>query len=295
MLSNVEMLINLCYNQTVWFIGNSSSGAKMKRIGKVNIIMLVLSAFVTICYLPYLIMLILRGETLSSWVIPIIVLLLATVPAALYIVRRDKLNRFLKILRIIYIAGMSFYALTFTVFTTYIAVSSHGAASVQAFAHTDGGKDDIILVFGCRTYGYTPGQQLKARLDTAFELLESMPEAVCIVSGGEGENEGVAEAVSMRSYLVKRGIDEKRIYMEADSHNTYENIEKSMELIEREGLVYDRIIGVSTDFHLPRIEYLFEHYGIEAYTVSAPSLDFSQFFLSVVREYMAYVKLFLVT
>lgn len=267
----------------------------MKKISTVNKIMLVLSAFVTICYLPYLVMLILRGETFDSWVIPVIVLVLATVPSALCVKLQDKLNKPLKILRAIYIAGMCFYAVTFILFASYIGVRSASSDTYEVYANADAEEENIILVFGCRTYGYTPGQQLKARLDTAYKLLVSDPDAVCIVSGGEGENEGVAEALSMKSYLVRRGISAERIYTEADSHNTYENIEKSMALIEAEGLKYDRLIGVSTDFHIPRIEYLFDHYGIDAETVAAPSLDLSQFFLSVVREYMAYVKLFIVT
>lgn len=266
----------------------------MKKISTVNKIMLALSAFVTICYLPYLIMLIFRGETFDSWVIPVIVLVLAAVPAALCVKLQDKLNKPLKILRAIYISGMCFYAVTFILFASYIGVRSAESNTVKAYANADG-EENIILVFGCRTYGYTPGQQLKARLDTAYKILESDPKAICIVSGGEGENEGVAEALSMKSYLVRRGISKDRIYTESESHNTYENIEKSMALIEAEGLEYDRLIGVSTDFHIPRIEYLFDHYGIDAEAVAAPSLDFSQFFLSVVREYMAYVKLFFVT
>ncbi len=268
----------------------------MKKIGISNILMLIFSAFVSVCYLPYLISIISRGERASSFVIPAIVVILAIVPTVLLIKNRGKLNRFWRVFKCIYICSMCFYTVSFTIFTSYIAFSSHHAASVHAYAEDDGGKDDIILVFGCRTYGYTPSRQLKARLDAAYELLNYMPDAICIVSGAEGKNEGVAEALSMEKYLIERGIDKARIYTEAKSHNTYENIKYSLELIEEKGLKYDRIIGVSTDFHLPRIEYLFDYYGVEnATTAAASSIDAWQFFLCVVREYMAYAKLFLVT
>ena len=270
----------------------------MKKIGIVNIIMLIFSAFVLICYLPYLGLVLVNGESFMACFIPFAVVVAASVPTALFLKYREKLGKFLKALRIVYIAGMCFYALTFTAFSIYIGIcSSVGAAEAsETFAEADGtGEGDIIIVFGCRTYGYTPGKQLQSRLDTAQKLLEALPEAVCIVSGGEGQNERVAEAYSMCEYLVNKGIERERIYTEAGSRNTYENIEFSKAIIEENGLEYDRIIGVSSDFHIPRVKYLFDYYELDADTVSAPSHDFKQYFLSIVREYMAYVKLFLVT
>lgn len=270
----------------------------MKKIGRINIIMLALSGFVLACYLPYLCLVVFNGEAFMSCFIPFMVVVAASVPACLFIKYKDNLNRFFKTLRIVYISGMCFYFVTFLMFGVYIGTCASVDARQAALqlSETDGsGKGDIVLVFGCRTYGYTPSWQLKSRLDTAYELLEAMPDSVCIVSGGEGVNEGVAEAYSMSRYLEERGIDKERIYEEPDSTNTYENIEFSMSLIEENELKYERIIGVSSDFHLPRVEYLFDYYDVTADVVAAPSRDFWQFFMSIVREYMAYVKLFLVT
>ena len=270
----------------------------MEKIGKTNTIMLIFAAFVLVCYLPYLCLVLVNGESFFACFIPFCVVAAASIPAFLFVKYRDRLNRFWRIVRIIYIAGMCFYAVTFTLFSAYIGVCSAIGAdeAAQTFAEADGdGNGDIIIVFGCRTYGYTPGQQLRSRLDTAYKLLEALPESVCIVTGGEGENEGVAEAYSMCEYLVNKGIDRSRIYPEAYAKNTYENIEFSKAIIEEKRLEYDRVIGVSSDFHIPRVQYLFDYYELEADTVSAPSLDLWQFFMSNVREYMAYVKLFLVT
>lgn len=259
--------------------------------------MLVLSALVLCCYLPYLILVVTRGEAFTSCAIPFAVVVAASVPAFLFS-RSASLCRPLKVLRAVYIAGMSFYVITFAAFAMYIGVCSHeGAGDVLEVVgeENDALERDLILVFGCRTYGYTPGDQLKCRLDVAYELLDELDGSVCVVSGGEGKNEGVAEAYSMCEYLVGRGIARERIYTEAASRNTYENIELSKKVIEANGIEYDRIIGVSSDFHIPRVKYLFDYYGLDAVTVSAPSRDAWQFFMSIVREYMAYVKLFLVT
>ncbi len=270
----------------------------MKKIGTTNTIMLLLSAFVLICYLPYLILVTVNRESFFACFIPFMVVVAASVPAVLYIIRRDKLNTFLKVLRIIYIAGMAFYFVTFIAFSVYIGVCSIDSAGdvSEILAGDDGsGEGNVIFVFGCRTYYYTPSWQLKSRLDTTLTLMNALPDSVCIVSGGQGENEGVAEALSMLEYLKKNGIDEERIYVEPYAGNTYQNIEFSLKMIEEEKISCNRIIGVSSDFHIPRIKYLFDYYDVEADTVSAPSRDFGQFFMSIVREYMAYIKLFLVT
>lgn len=239
-----------------------------------------------------------RGEAFTSCAIPFAVVVAASVPAFLFVKLDAKLCRAMKLLRAVYIAGMSFYVVTFAAFSVYIGVCSHhGAGGVLEVIGEENIADerDLIIVFGCRTYGYTPGDQLKCRLDVAYELLDELDGSVCIVSGVEGKNEGVAEAYSMCEYLVSRGIARERIYTEAASRNTYENIELSKEVIAENGIEYDRIIGVSSDFHIPRVKYLLDYYGLEAVTVSAPSRDAWQFFMSIVREYMAYVKLFLVT
>ncbi|MBO7148396.1 MAG: YdcF family protein [Clostridia bacterium] len=270
----------------------------MKNIGRINKIMLAFSAFVLACYLPYFCLVLYKGESFFSCFIPFCVVLGASLPACLFIKYRDRLKKPLRVLRVIYIAGMCFYAVTFTLFAVNIGVCSYtGAAeAAEMLAGNDGdGEGDVIIVFGCRTYGYTPGQQLKSRLETAHMLLEALPGSICIVTGGEGENEGVAEAYSMCEYLVDCGIDRERIYPEAYAVNTYENIELSLALMAEKGIEPERIIGVSSDFHIPRVQYLFDYYDVDADTVSAPSLDLWQFFMSIVREYMAYVKLFLVT
>ncbi len=271
---------------------------KMKRIGKTNTVMIVFAAFVLACYLPYLCLVISKGESFFACFIPFCVVFASSVPTFLFLKYRNRLTPPLKLIRAIYIGGMCFYAITFTVFASYIGVCSHVSVNeaAETFAMQHGqGNGDIIIVFGCRTYGYTPGQQLKSRLDTAYELLVALPESVCIVTGGEGANEGVAEGYAMREYLAKRGIERERIYAEPYATNTYENIELSKRMIEEEKLACERIIGVTSDFHIPRVEFLFDYYDLKADTVAAPSRDMWQFFMSIVREYMAYVKLFLVT
>lgn len=267
--------------------------------------MVALSVFVLICYVPYLVLVVINGEAFFPCFVAFSVVVAALVPMLLFVRYSDRLGRALRVLRIIYICGMAFYFVTFSAFFAYIGVGALNTAddAVEVFAEQDitstKPSRDVIIVFGCRAYGYRPGIHLKNRLEAAVTLLSARPDSVCIVSGGQGENETVPEAEAMRAYLEERGIAPERIYKEDGSHNTYENIVNSKKLIDSLGLEYDRIIGVSSDFHIPRVEYLFDYYGINddanVETVASRSPGLGYYFTSVVREYMAYVKLFIVT
>ena len=83
---------------------------------------------------------------------------------------------------------------------------------------------------------------LTKRLEAAKEYLDRNPEAVCIPSGGKGNGELVSEAQAMKAWLVEHGIDENRIYPEAQSRDTVENIRNSKEIMDSEGLPKDMIL-----------------------------------------------------
>ena len=109
---------------------------------------------------------------------------------------------------------------------------------------------------------------LTKRLEAAKEYLDRNPEAVCIPSGGKGNGELVSEAQAMKAWLVEHGIDENRIYPEAQSRDTVENIRNSKEIMDSEGLPKDMIL-VSDGFHQYRAGLIAQKQGIEAGTVSA--------------------------
>jgi uncharacterized SAM-binding protein YcdF (DUF218 family) len=118
-----------------------------------------------------------------------------------------------------------------------------------------------------------------------------MPDAVCLVSGGQGANETMPEAIVMKNWLTDHGIDESRIYMEENSHSTSENIRFSKEKLESLGLSDKTVVGVSTAFHLPRIQLLAKRYGLPMTLIGAPSPSFANHYVSMVREYLSYIKM----
>ena len=88
-----------------------------------------------------------------------------------------------------------------------------------------------LVVLGCKVYGTKASLMLEERLLAALTFMEKHPEVSCVVSGGKGDDEDISEAECMYQYLVDAGISEERIYLEANSQNTGENIIFSSESI----------------------------------------------------------------
>ena len=119
---------------------------------------------------------------------------------------------------------------------------------------------DCIVVLGAQIREDGPSATLKYRLDRAADYLLKNPRAVCVVSGGQGDNEPCSEAEGMRKYLIGRGGGEESIMEENRSENTLENIRLSMEIM---GGRYDKVGIVTNDFHMFRALQIAKKQGIE--------------------------------
>ena len=100
---------------------------------------------------------------------------------------------------------------------------------------------DYMIILGCgiKDDG-TPMPLLKERIDRALtfrneQLEKTGKDLKFVVSGGQGDDEVVSEATSMKLYLMKQGIEEANIIKEDKSVNTYENMKFSKEKIEETG------------------------------------------------------------
>ena len=105
-----------------------------------------------------------------------------------------------------------------------------------------------VIVLGASVQGNRVSSMLADRLDAAVRYLERNPKSVCIVSGGQGDNEERPEADVMREYLLDKGVDDSRIYREDRSTSTFENIQFSKEIIEQEALNPSVVIATQ-EFH----------------------------------------------
>lgn len=170
-----------------------------------------------------------------------------------------------------------------------------GAVMYGSYDHING-NPQIMVILGCQVKPWGPSILLQDRLDKALDYLEDHPEMTVVVSGGQGPDEHVTEARAMADYLMEQGVEEERILLEEDSHNTVQNLRYTARLLEEEG--YDTqqdVVVVSNGFHLTRVRMLFDRVwgGDENLsTLAAPSSHIPSRIKMYIREPLALVKSF---
>lgn len=146
------------------------------------------------------------------------------------------------------------------------------AAVISAFmisaANSAPPSNTTVIILGCKVRGEAPSLMLNKRIMAAYGYLSENPEAMCIVSGGQGSDEFISEAECMKRVLVENGISEDRIIMEDLSTSTDENIQFSLKKMEEYGLKGSTAI-VTSEFHQLRAKMIAEKYGLETYSISA--------------------------
>lgn len=122
-------------------------------------------------------------------------------------------------------------------------------------------KYEIILGGGLN--GDKPGSMLKNRLNLGIDYLNLHKNTKVIVSGGQGPDEVVPEAVAMKNYLIEHGISKDRILEEDKSRTTVQNIAFSKKILESIGAANDKVIIVTDDFHLYRAQLIADELGVK--------------------------------
>ncbi len=124
-----------------------------------------------------------------------------------------------------------------------------------------------VVVLGCRVYGENPSLMLAERLEAAYAYLSEHEDAACVLSGGKGGGENISEAEAMYRWLIDRGIDKERLFLEDKSTSTRENLSFSLEIIEESQL--PEKIGIATnEFHEYRAGKIAGALGLEYYSIS---------------------------
>lgn len=126
----------------------------------------------------------------------------------------------------------------------------------------DNCKNYTIVVLGCKTIGDEPSWMLNDRLDKAYKELLKNPDVMCVVTGGQGEDEQYSEAYVMKKYLTEKGISADRIIMEDSSSSTEENMLYTKATIKLNGLS-ENIVIVTDRFHELRARIWAEKAGFD--------------------------------
>ena len=145
-----------------------------------------------------------------------------------------------------------------------------------------------VIVLGCKVDGTVPSKYLYDRCRAAAEYLKENPDAVAVLSGGQGSDEAISEAQCMENVLIEMGIDKSRLYQENKSTNTMENIAFSNKLIEENGLSTEVVI-VTNEFHEYRAKLFCDRVGLSFHSHCSHSSVFT-FLTYYTRELLGIVK-----
>ncbi|WP_391206483.1 YdcF family protein [Psychrobacillus sp. L4] len=153
------------------------------------------------------------------------------------------------------------------------------------------GSNEYAIVLGAKVKkGNIPSLALKYRLDSALAYAIEYPHVKLLVSGGQGQDEDIAEAVYMKDFLLENGIVEDRLIVEDQSTSTYENLLFSQELLP------DNVTSVTiitSDYHLHRAKILAKQMNWDADVVAAKTPKSVEMRLRL-RERAALLKIYIV-
>lgn len=112
---------------------------------------------------------------------------------------------------------------------------------------------DVILILGAGIFTETVTPMLASRLDRALKIYKVQSHNCNIlVSGGQGPDEPISEALAMKNYLMKCGVSSSSILMESQSSSTHENFLYSKSFINTSFENVPNILCVTSQFHILR-------------------------------------------
>lgn len=174
---------------------------------------------------------------------------------------------------------------TMTAFLLYGAVYRWWSGRTTAKAST-------VVVLGARVVNGAVTPLLAARLDAGAAALHTVeathPDALIVVSGGQGPDEDVSEASAMRSYLIASGTDPQRILCEDESATTEQNLRNTWRLLNEHGRP-EPILVATSDFHTFRAALLMRRLGIPGQAIGGPT---SRYYRpsATLREFIAVLR-----
>ena len=144
---------------------------------------------------------------------------------------------------------------------------------------------EYVVVLGAKVNRDGPSVSLWDRICAAYEYAEEHPDAVLILSGGQGTDEPITEAECMFRELFWMGIDPERLWCEGFATSTWENLQFSLNLIEeRTGQRPTKIGVLSSEYHLFRASLFAKACDVEFVGIPARTSRWGQRINHFMRE-----------
>lgn len=143
-----------------------------------------------------------------------------------------------------------------------------------------------IIILGSGLIGDQVTPLLANRITKGIEIYKRNPKSKIIMSGGQGDDEIIAESKAMKIYAEKKGIPSEDIIIENQSKNTEENIIFSNKLIPSQC----KVAIVTSYYHLFRALIIANEKNINCIGYGAKT----KFYFSLnafIREFIGYLYL----
>lgn len=155
-------------------------------------------------------------------------------------------------------------------------------------------KEDAVIVLGTTVLGDQPCADLEKRLEATIEYNKKNPDALIIVTGGQGTDENKSEAYVMNKYLSNAGINKSQIIMEDKATSTVENFKYSIEILNSEIGSDPKVAYISNDFHIFRAGILANEAGINDATHYHGNTPWYMIIPNGLRESVVTIKMWLI-
>lgn len=185
--------------------------------------------------------------------------------------------------------GTIFYVIiSFSAIYVLSLMAMYSLSAILNLIHLKKGRNaDYIVVLGSGIIGDRVTPLLAARIEKGIELLYCNPNAVLIMSGGQGPGEDIPESQAMAAYAVDKGVDLQRIIMEQNSVSTEENLLFSRRMMDKKE---PKIVIVTTAYHVFRALILAKQQKINCVGFGAKTKWY--FTLNaLIREFVGYLRL----
>lgn len=151
-------------------------------------------------------------------------------------------------------------------------------------------REDAVIVLGAGIRGETVSLTLKDRLDAALSYYQENPEAVIVVSGGQGPQETIPEALAMERYLLNQGVPKEHILKEEKSTSTYENFVYTKEILDQYFDDAYEAAFVTNEYHVYRAKGIAKEAGFSEIAHTHSGTRLHSLLSGTLRECLAVVK-----
>ncbi|WP_430609555.1 YdcF family protein [Enterococcus sp. DIV0876] len=195
--------------------------------------------------------------------------LILAVVLTIYLFSDVLLHPFPQWVRVLFgIAPVSLFYL-FIVFLNFLSVSL-----IYQFNHPRYDQDFIIVLGAGLINGTTVSPLLAQRINKAIDFYHLQFKAKkqaprLLMSGGQGSDEKVPEAIAMKEYAIAQGIPEGEILVETNSTTTLENMQFSKEVMDSLKPKGYKAIFSSNNYHIFRAGLYADQAGVKADGIGA--------------------------